>query len=93
MLTGEAEMLSCAKFRHFSIIEGVVRILTIYKITCLVNQKVYVGQTSETIEKRFARHMGYQKEENDTKFYRAIRKNTILICLILLKMDITPKIV
>ena len=74
MLTGEAEMLSCAKFRHFSIIEGVVRILTIYKITCLVNQKVYVGQTSETIEKRFARHMGYQKEENDTKFYRAIRK-------------------
>lgn len=74
MLTGEAEMLSCAKFRHFSMIKGVICILTIYKITCLVNQKIYVGQTSETIEKRFARHMGYQKEENDTKFYRAVRK-------------------
>lgn len=24
--------------------------------------------------KRFARHMGYQKDEHDTKFYRAIRK-------------------
>lgn len=39
-----------------------------------MNQKVYIGQTSETIQKRFARHMGYQKEEHDTKFYRAIRK-------------------
>ena len=39
-----------------------------------MNQKVYIGQTSETIEKRFARHMGYQKDEHDTKFYRAIRK-------------------
>ena len=39
-----------------------------------MNQKVYIGQTSETIEKRFARHMGYQKNEHDTKFYRAIRK-------------------
>ena len=51
-----------------------IRILTIYKITCLVNQKVYIGQTSETIERRFARHMGYQKNEHDTKFYRAIKK-------------------
>ena len=67
-------MLSCAKFRHFAIVKGVIDILTIYKITCLVNQKVYIGQTSEKMEKRFARHMGYQKEEHDTKFYRAIRK-------------------
>jgi group I intron endonuclease len=52
----------------------VIGILTIYKITCLVNQKVYIGQTSESIEKRFARHMGYQKDEHDTKFYRAIKK-------------------
>ncbi|MBQ4559908.1 MAG: GIY-YIG nuclease family protein [Tyzzerella sp.] len=35
---------------------------------------MYIGQTSETIEKRFARHIGYQKDEHDTKFYRAIRK-------------------
>lgn len=56
---------------HF---KEVVLILTIYKITCVDNQKVYIGQTSETIEKRFARHMGYQKDDSDTKFYRAVRK-------------------
>lgn len=45
-----------------------------YKITCLINKKVYIGQTTETIEYRFKRHMGYQKDSFDTKFYRAIRK-------------------
>lgn len=48
--------------------------MIVYKITCLVNGKVYVGQTSETMERRFKRHMGYQKYEHDTKFYRAILK-------------------
>lgn len=46
----------------------------IYKITCKINNKVYIGQTIESLEKRFNRHMGYQKNEHDTKFYRAIRK-------------------
>ena len=41
--------------------------MIIYKITC-------IGQTSETLKQRFSRHMGYQKEEHDTKFYRAVRK-------------------
>ena len=40
----------------------------------MINEKVYIGQTSETIERRVARHMGYQKNEHDTKFYRAIKK-------------------
>ena len=35
---------------------------------------MYIGQTNETIEKRFKRHMGYQKDYYDTKFYRAVRK-------------------
>ena len=48
--------------------------MIVYKITCLVNGKVYVGQTSEPIERRFKRHMGYQKYEHDTKFYRAVLK-------------------
>lgn len=48
--------------------------IIIYKITCLKNGKIYIGQTSETIEKRFKRHIGYQKDNNDTKFYRAIKK-------------------
>lgn len=48
--------------------------IIIYKITCNKNNKVYIGQTSETLKKRFNRHMGYQKDEHDTKFYRAVRK-------------------
>lgn len=48
--------------------------MIVYKITCLINGKLYIGQTSETIEKRFKRHMGYQKDKHDTKFYRAIKK-------------------
>ena len=46
----------------------------IYKTTDLTNNKIYIGQTNETIEKRFKRHMGYQKDDHDTKFYRAVRK-------------------
>lgn len=46
----------------------------IYKIRNTINEKLYVGQTNETLEQRFKRHMGYQSRENDTKFYRAVRK-------------------
>lgn len=46
----------------------------VYKITCKVNNKVYIGQTTESLTQRFNRHMGYQKDNNDTKFYRAIKK-------------------
>lgn len=46
----------------------------IYKITCKINGKVYIGQTTEDVQTRFRRHMGYQKDEHDTKFYRAVRK-------------------
>ena len=48
--------------------------MIVYKITNKVNGKVYIGQTSETLQKRFSRHMGYQALEHDTKFYRAVRK-------------------
>ena len=48
--------------------------MIIYKITNIQNNKVYIGQTKESIKKRFSRHMGYQALEHDTKFYRAIRK-------------------
>lgn len=48
--------------------------MIVYKITCKINNKIYVGQTCETLEQRFKRHMGYQKDESDTKFYRAVRK-------------------
>ena len=32
----------------------------VYKITNNINGKVYIGQTTETIEKRWKRHCGYQ---------------------------------
>ena len=48
--------------------------MIIYKITCKINNKIYIGQTSESLKTRFKRHMGYQKDDNDTKFYRAVRK-------------------
>ena len=48
--------------------------IIVYKITCKINNKVYVGQTCETLKQRFSRHMGYQKDVHDTKFYRAVRK-------------------
>lgn len=46
----------------------------IYKITCNINNKVYIGQTCQEVEQRFKRHMGYHKDTVDTKFYRAVRK-------------------
>lgn len=48
--------------------------IIIYKITCQINQKIYIGQTSEDLRIRFSRHTGYQRHEHDTKFYRAINK-------------------
>ena len=50
------------------------RSFKVYKITCKVNNKIYIGQTIESLTQRFNRHMGYQKDEHDTKFYIAIRK-------------------
>ena len=48
----------------------------IYKITCTVNGKVYVGQTIRTMESRFERHLsGAEKSENPTIYFqRAIKK-------------------
>lgn len=45
----------------------------VYKITNIINNKIYIGQTTESLEKRFSRHVGYQSEGND-KFHRAIKK-------------------
>ena len=45
----------------------------VYKITNKINNKIYIGQTTETIEKRFKRHCGYQLDDN-TYIHRAIKK-------------------
>lgn len=48
----------------------------IYKITCSINGKVYIGQTTETIEQRLERHfkMAFAEEKPKIKFQRAIKK-------------------
>lgn len=47
---------------------------TIYKITNNVNSKIYVGITSQPIQKRFNNHKAQSKRKNNIKFYHAIRK-------------------
>jgi len=32
----------------------------VYKITNIINNKIYVGQTTESLKQRFKRHTGYQ---------------------------------
>jgi predicted GIY-YIG superfamily endonuclease len=45
----------------------------IYKITNKINGKMYIGQTAETIHRRFKRH-GYDCKKSNAHFPRAIRK-------------------
>jgi len=46
----------------------------IYKITNLINGKVYIGQTSLTPEIRFDKHKRCYKSNGCSKLYRAMRK-------------------
>ena len=49
----------------------------IYKITNIVNNKVYIGQTQRTLEDRFKRHVRFAKNDDRSKdicFACAIRK-------------------
>ena len=50
----------------------------IYKITCLINNKIYIGQTSKTIQYRWEQHVRNSKKKNNleykNKFHRALRK-------------------
>lgn len=49
----------------------------IYKITCLVTEKIYVGQTYKPIEVRFSRHCGYASYKNLDKSRRVPIVNAI----------------
>ena len=49
--------------------------MIIYKITNLINNKVYIGQTIRTLQQRFNRHINDAMNNNlNTHFARAIRK-------------------
>lgn len=47
--------------------------MIIYKITCLVTNKVYIGLTIQTLKKRWEHHVSDSKRR-DYYFYRAIKK-------------------
>lgn len=46
----------------------------IYKITNKINDKVYIGKTIKTIEKRYSEHL-YDSKNKDTYLHRAMRKH------------------
>lgn len=50
----------------------------IYKITNLINNKVYIGQTIEALEKRFCKHSSNSRSNRDCYkqiyFYKAIKR-------------------
>ena len=46
----------------------------IYKHTNKVNGKVYVGQTKQTLDRRWRNGVGYTRDNCDTHFARAINK-------------------
>jgi group I intron endonuclease len=48
---------------------------SIYIIRNTINDKVYVGQTTQTINIRFTNHKMASRTGEDTKFYRAMRKH------------------
>lgn len=45
----------------------------IYKITNILNNKIYIGQTTETLKQRFKRHCGYQLNDG-TYLHKAMKK-------------------
>lgn len=47
---------------------------TIYKLTCSINNKLYVGYTKNTLDKRFTEHVRKSKGKTNTKLYNAMRK-------------------
>ena len=48
---------------------------SIYIIRNTINDKVYIGQTTQTINIRFTNHKMANRTGEDTKFYRAMRKH------------------
>ncbi len=48
--------------------------MIIYKITNKINGKVYIGQTSRTLNARWMQHIRNAKKGVKTKFYNALRK-------------------
>ena len=71
-------LFSRVKTRDFLFYKGSDKLGYIYKITNLINNKVYIGQTRATIQKRYKAHISTAFNENSKDYnnylYRAIRK-------------------
>jgi len=50
-----------------------MRIFTVYKIKCNLNDKVYIGYTKNSVYKRFREHIRCAEKNELNKFYNAIR--------------------
>ena len=48
--------------------------MIIYKLTNKVNNKVYIGQTKQTLEARWNQHLVYMRKKKNTKISNALRK-------------------
>jgi len=48
--------------------------MIIYKITNLVTRKLYIGQTTQTLEQRWKQHLVFINRNKNTKLSNAIRK-------------------
>lgn len=46
---------------------------SVYKITCLINKKIYIGYTKHSIQHRFKQHINKSKYNVINKFLNAIR--------------------
>lgn len=56
-------------------VKGDVFVGYIYKITNLINNKVYIGQTSRTIEKRWKEHLRHGFNPNNAEYQRHLYKS------------------
>jgi len=56
-------------------LEKTIKQYLVYKITCKISKKVYIGLTSKTIDQRFKEHIKDSKNGSNSKFHAAIRKH------------------
>lgn len=49
----------------------------IYKITNIINNKIYIGCTTKSLEYRFLEHVSRSKQKNNIKLYNSIRKHGV----------------
>lgn len=69
---GKIEKYNCSSF--YNNMKGMIIMRTgiIYKFTNKINNKIYIGQTTQTLEQRIKKHL--QQLDDETYFHRALKK-------------------